>query len=54
MCDKQVNICIEAVMVYVQVMPQHLCRMIEANHKKQAEQGQLVILTRSELGMSYM
>jgi hypothetical protein len=39
-------------MVYVQVMPQHLSRMIEASYEKQAEQGQLVILIRSELGMS--
>jgi len=33
MNDKQVNICVEAVMVYVQATPQHLSRMIEANHK---------------------
>jgi len=33
MGDKQGNICVEAVMVYIQVTPQHLSRMIEANHK---------------------
>lgn len=33
MSDKQVNICVEAVMVYIQAVPQHLFRMIEANHK---------------------
>jgi len=33
MSDKQVNICVEAVMVYIQATPQHSSRMIEANHK---------------------
>lgn len=33
MSDKQVNICVEAVMVYIQTMLQHLSRMTEANHK---------------------
>jgi hypothetical protein len=33
MGDKQVNICVQAMRVYIQVTPQHLSRKIEANHK---------------------
>jgi hypothetical protein len=33
MSDKQVNICVETVMMYVQATPQHLSRMTEANHE---------------------
>lgn len=41
MSDKQVNICVEAVMVYIQAAPQHLSRMIEANHKNRYSKDSL-------------